>query len=71
MNPKDYIDLAKARDIRFYPMFEIYERGIDAVTREAVGKVWGGTDAQYLVLQLQRHGRLGGARRHRDRARRT
>ena len=48
MNPKDYIDLAKARNIRFYPMFEIYERGIDAVTPEAVGKVWGGTDAQYL-----------------------
>ena len=52
MNPKDYIDLAKARNIRFYPMFEIYERGIDAVTREAVEKVWGGTDAQYLSFNF-------------------
>ena len=52
MNPKDYIDLAKARNIRFYPMFEIYERGIDAVTREAVAKVWGGTDAQYLSFNF-------------------
>ena len=52
MNPKDYIDLAKARGIRFYPMFEIYERGIDAVTREAVAKVWGGTDAQYLSFNF-------------------
>ena len=31
MNPKDYIDLAKSRGVRFYPMFDIVERGIDAV----------------------------------------
>jgi agmatinase len=39
MNPKDYIDLAKARNLRFYPMFEIYERGIDAVAKEAVSRL--------------------------------
>ena len=52
MNPKDYIDLAKARNLRFYPMFEIYERGIDAVATEAVSKVWDGTDAQYLSFNF-------------------
>jgi agmatinase len=52
MNPKDYIDLAKARGLRFYPMFEIYDRGIDAVTREAVERVWNGTDAQYLSFNF-------------------
>ena len=52
MNPKDYIDLAKARNIRFYPMFEIYERGVDAVIKEAVSKVWNGTDAQYLSFNF-------------------
>jgi agmatinase len=52
MNPKDYIDLAKARNLRFYPMFEIYERGIDAVVKEAVANVWDGTDAQYLSFNF-------------------
>jgi agmatinase len=52
MNPKDYIDLAKARNLRFYPMFEIFERGIDAVVKEAVAKVWDGTDAQYLSFNF-------------------
>src|SRR4051812_5322047 len=52
MNPKDYIDLAKVRGLRFYPMFEIYDRGIDAVTREAVERVWTGTDAQYLSFNF-------------------
>lgn len=52
MNPKDYIDLAEERKVRFYPMFEIYERGIDAVVREAAGKAWGGTDAQYLSFNF-------------------
>lgn len=52
MNPKDYIDLAKTRGIRFYPMFEILQRGVDAVAAEAVDKVWGGTDAQYLSFNF-------------------
>lgn len=52
MNPKDYFDLAKSRDIRFYPMFEILERGIDAVAKEAVAKVWDGSDAQYLSFNF-------------------
>ena len=52
MNPKDYIDLAKARNIRFYPMFEVFERGIDPVISEAVANVWGDTHAQYLSFNF-------------------
>jgi agmatinase len=52
MNPKDYFDLARERNLRFYPMFEIYERGVDAVVREAASKVWSGTDAQYLSFNF-------------------
>ena len=70
MNPKDYIDLAKARGIRFYPMFEIFERGIDSVIEEAVVEGLGRHRRAISQLQLQRHGRLGGAGRDGDRARR-
>ncbi|MGH6934305.1 MAG: agmatinase family protein [Dongiaceae bacterium] len=52
MNPKDYIDLAKARGIRFYPMFEVLDRGIDTVAADAINKVWKGTDAQYLSFNF-------------------
>lgn len=52
MNPKDYIDLAKARNLRFYPMFEVLDRGIDAVAKEAVARVWDGSDAQYLSFNF-------------------
>lgn len=52
LNPKDWIDLARARDIRFFPMFELLERGIDTVAEEAIGRVWTGTDAQYLSFNF-------------------
>ena len=47
-NPKDHVDLAKARGIRFHPMFEVLERGVDEVMDEAVSRVWSDTDGQYL-----------------------
>lgn len=52
LNPKDWIDLAKQRDIRFYPMFELFERGVDAAVDDAIGRAWDGTDAQYLSFNL-------------------
>ncbi|MBS38514.1 MAG: hypothetical protein CMO26_21640 [Thiotrichales bacterium] len=51
-NPKDHIDLANERNIRFNPMFEVLERGVDTVIDEAVDRVWGGTDAQYLSFNF-------------------
>ena len=51
-NLKDHVDLAKHRGLRFYPMHEVLDRGVDHVIDEAVARVWGGTDAQYLSLNL-------------------
>lgn len=52
LNPKDWIDLAKQRDIRFFPMFELFERGVDTAAEEAIGRAWDGTDAQYLSFNF-------------------
>jgi agmatinase len=51
-NPKDHVDLAKHRGIRFHPMFEVLERGIDEVMDEAAARVWDGTDGQYLSFNF-------------------
>ncbi len=52
LNPKDWIDLARERNVRFHPMFEALERGVDTVVDEAATSVWNGTDAQYLSFNL-------------------
>lgn len=52
LNPKDWIDLAAARGIRFFPMFELFERGVDTAVDEAIGRAWNGTDAQYLSFNF-------------------
>lgn len=52
LNPKDWIDLAEQRGVRFFPMLEVLDRGVDAVTEEAVGRVWEGTDAQYVSFNF-------------------
>ena len=38
--------------MRFYPMIEVLDRGIDDVMDDAVSRVWDGTDAQYLSVNL-------------------
>jgi agmatinase len=48
LNPKDWIDLARERALRFYPMLEMLDRGVTTVAQEAIRRVWDGTDAQYL-----------------------
>lgn len=40
------------RGIRFYLMFELFERGVDAVVGEVIDRAWDGTDAQYLGFNL-------------------
>lgn len=52
MNPKDWIDLAKERGIRFHPMYELLERGVDTAVEEAIDQAWSGTDAQYLSFNF-------------------
>ena len=51
-NPKDHVDLVKHRGIRFHPMFEVLERGVDDVMDEATARVWDGTDGQYLSFNF-------------------
>lgn len=51
-NPKDHVDLARSRGMRFHPMFEVLERGVDAVMDEATAQVWDGTDGQYLSFNF-------------------
>lgn len=51
-NPKDHIDLAKSRGMRFHPMFEVLERGVDEVMDETTSRVWEGTDGQYLSFNF-------------------
>jgi agmatinase len=52
MNPKDWIDLARERGIRFNPMFELLQRGVCETTEEAIDRVWQGTDAQYVSFNF-------------------
>ena len=51
-NPKDHIDLAKSRQVRFHPMAEVLERGVGEVIDETIERVWGGTDGQYLSFNF-------------------
>lgn len=52
MNPKDWIDLAKARGIRFTPMLEMLKKGVYETSEEAIERVWKGTDAQYVSFNF-------------------
>ena len=52
LNPKDWIDLARDRGVRFHPMFEVLERGVDTVVEEAASAAWDGTDARYLSFNF-------------------
>ncbi len=52
MNPKDHIDLAKKRGLRFHPMFELLDRGIYPAVEEALDRTWGGTAGQYLSFNF-------------------
>ena len=52
MNPKDWIDLARERGVRFTPMRELLERGMYEAIEEAIDRVWQDTDAQYVSFNF-------------------
>jgi agmatinase len=52
MNPKDHIDLAKSRGVRFFSMFETLDRGVVPVINEAADRLWNGTAGQYLSINM-------------------
>lgn len=52
LNPKDFVDLARERGIKYFPMWDIVERGILPVTEDAADLVWNGTHGQYVTFDL-------------------
>ncbi len=52
LNPKDVFDLSKERGLRFIPMTEVLDRGINESVGEAIERTWMGTDKQYLSFDL-------------------
>ena len=52
MNPKDHVDLAKSRGVRFFSMFETLDRGVVPVINEAADRLWNGTTGQYLSINM-------------------
>jgi len=52
MNPKDHVDLAKSRGVRFFSMFETLDRGVASVINEAADRLWNGTTGQYLSINM-------------------
>ena len=52
MNPKDHVELAESRGIRYYSMREVLDRGIAPVVGEAAEKIWDNTAGQYLSINM-------------------
>lgn len=52
MNPKDWIDLARERNIEFTPMRQMLTNGVYESAQEAVDRVWDNTDAQYVSFNF-------------------
>ena len=52
MNPKDHVELAESRGIRYYSMREVLDRGIAPVVGEAAEKLWDNTAGQYLSINM-------------------
>lgn len=52
MNPKDWVDLAKDRGIRFTSILELFKNGIYPSVGAALDRVWSDTDAQYVSFNF-------------------
>ena len=52
MNPKDWIDLARDRGIKFTSMLELLRNGVYPPASEALARVWNNTEAQYISFNF-------------------
>ena len=52
MNPKDWIDLARDRGIKFTSMLELLRNGVYPPAAEALARVWNNTEAQYISFNF-------------------
>jgi agmatinase len=49
LNPREWLDLIRERGINMYPMREVKERGVEAVLKDALDRVWDGVDGVYVT----------------------
>ena len=49
LNPREWLELIRERGINMYPMREVKERGIEPVLKDALDRVWDGTDGVYVT----------------------
>jgi agmatinase len=49
LNPREWLQLIRERGINMYPMREVKERGIEPVLKDALDRVWDGTDGVYVT----------------------
>ena len=49
LNPRGWLQLIRERGINMYPMREVKERGIEPVLKDALDRVWDGTDGVYVT----------------------
>jgi agmatinase len=49
LNPREWLQLIRERGINMYPMREVKERGIEPALKDALDRVWDGTDGVYVT----------------------
>lgn len=49
LNPREWLELIRERGINMYPMREVKERGMEAVIKDALDRVWDGVDGIYVT----------------------
>jgi agmatinase len=49
LNPREWLELIRERGINMYPMREVKERGIEPVLKDALDRVWDGTEGVYVT----------------------
>jgi agmatinase len=49
LNPREWLQLIRERGINMYPMREVKERGIEPVLKDALDRVWDGTEGVYVT----------------------
>jgi agmatinase len=49
LNPREWLELIRERGINMYPMREVKERGVEPVLKDALDRVWDGTDGVYVT----------------------
>ncbi len=49
LNPREWLELIRERGINMYPMREVKERGMEAVLKDALDRVWDGVDGVYVT----------------------